>query len=101
MTATLALDDETLPSPATRWRPSAAALVAFGGFIFLAILVLTKATALLEPDDYAYRASIVALSHGHILLTNTQYEALNRPARDEWRPGNSSVAPPRLWQMDQ
>jgi hypothetical protein len=78
MTATLALDDETLPSPATRWHPSAAALVAFGGFIVFAILVLTKATALLEPDDYAYRASIVALSHGHILLTNTQYEALNR-----------------------
>ena len=78
MTATLSLDDETAPTATTRWHPSAAALVALGGFIVFAILVLTKATALLEPDDYAYRASIVALSHGHILLTNAQYEALNR-----------------------
>ncbi|HEY1223171.1 MAG TPA: hypothetical protein VGE75_06725, partial [Acidimicrobiales bacterium] len=78
MTATLSLDDETIPADSTRWRPSAAALVALGGFVIFAILVLTKATALLEPDDYAYRASIVALSHGHILLTNAQYEALNR-----------------------
>jgi len=78
MTATLSLDDETRPADSTRWRPSAAALVALGGFVIFAILVLTKATALLEPDDYAYRASIEALSHGHILLTNAQYEALNR-----------------------
>ena len=56
MTATLSLDDETIPADSTRWRPSAAALVALGGFVIFAILVLTKATALLEPDDYAYRA---------------------------------------------
>jgi hypothetical protein len=31
---------------------------------------------MLEPDDYAYRASIVALSHGQILLSNSQYLAL-------------------------
>jgi hypothetical protein len=31
---------------------------------------------MLEPDDYAYRASIVALSHGQILLTNVQYLSL-------------------------
>jgi len=41
-------------------------------------VVLTHAPALLEPDDYAYRASIVALSQGHILLTNSQYHALAR-----------------------
>ncbi|MFZ1062239.1 MAG: hypothetical protein WAN30_02080 [Acidimicrobiales bacterium] len=77
MTATLSLDDE-LDTPHVRWRPSVPALLAVGGFAVFVILVLTKATALLEPDDYAYRASIVALSHGHILLTNAQYEALNR-----------------------
>jgi hypothetical protein len=31
---------------------------------------------MLEPDDFAYRASIVALSHGEILLSNAQYLAL-------------------------
>jgi hypothetical protein len=31
---------------------------------------------MMEPDDYAYRASIVALSEGHVLLTNAQYLAL-------------------------
>jgi hypothetical protein len=38
--------------------------------------VLVRAPQLLEPDDYAYRASIVALSEGHLLLTNAQYFAL-------------------------
>jgi hypothetical protein len=31
---------------------------------------------LLEPDDYAYRASIVALTQGHIALTQAQYTVL-------------------------
>jgi hypothetical protein len=52
--------------------------VAALGFLGFCALVLSHATALLEPDDYAYRASIVALSQGHILLTNAQYEALAR-----------------------
>jgi len=78
MTATLSLDDDQLPISSARWRPSAPALLALGGFALFVVLVLTRATALLEPDDYAYRASIVALSHGHIVLTNAQYNALNR-----------------------
>src|SRR5665213_2209627 len=40
------------------------------------MVVLSRSSAILEPDDYAYRASIVALSHGQILLTNAQYLAL-------------------------
>jgi hypothetical protein len=48
------------------------------GFAALCVLVLTKASQLLEPDDYAYRASIVALSQGHLLLSTAQYEALAR-----------------------
>jgi hypothetical protein len=33
---------------------------------------------MLEPDDYAYKASIIALRHGEILLTNAQYATLGR-----------------------
>ena len=49
------------------------AVVAFIGF---AIAVLAKSPSLLEPDDYAYRASITALTHGWVLLTSGQYHCL-------------------------
>jgi hypothetical protein len=49
-------------------------LIVFAAFC---VAVLTRTAQMLEPDDYAYRASIVALTHGHILLTNAQYIALN------------------------
>jgi hypothetical protein len=51
-------------------------LVAVGVFVALCIGVLIRTPQLLEPDDFAYRASIVALSQGHVLLTNAQYLAL-------------------------
>jgi len=51
----------------------AVALAAFAG---LCIAVLTRSTALLEPDDLAYRASIVALSNGHLTLSTAEYHAL-------------------------
>jgi len=51
-------------------------LLALAAFAGLCIAVLMRARQLLEPDDYAYRASIVALGHGHILLSNAQYLAL-------------------------
>jgi hypothetical protein len=50
--------------------------VAVAAFLAFAIAVLTKSTALLEPDDYAYRASITALTHGWVLLTSAQYHAV-------------------------
>jgi hypothetical protein len=50
--------------------------VAVAAFAALCVAVLTRSTQLLEPDDYAYRASVVALTHGHITLTNAQYTAL-------------------------
>jgi hypothetical protein len=56
--------------------------LAAAGFAALCIVVLTHATQLLEPDDYAYQASIVALSHGHVLLTTAQYHALARQLGD-------------------
>jgi hypothetical protein len=56
------------------WSPEAG--IALAAFAALCVAVLTRSMQLLEPDDYAYRASIVALTHGHITLTNAQYAAL-------------------------
>ena len=53
-------------------------LVAFACFLVLCAAVLSHPTRLVEQDSYAYRASIVALSHGHVTLTTDQYEALRR-----------------------
>jgi hypothetical protein len=47
-----------------------------GIFAVFCVMVLVRSPQLLEPDDYAYRASIVALSEGHLLLTNAQFLAL-------------------------
>ncbi len=52
--------------------------VAVAAFAGLCVAVLTRSTALLEPDDLAYRASIVALSHGHLTLSTAEYQALTR-----------------------
>jgi hypothetical protein len=44
---------------------------------------LSRPVKLLEPDDYAYRASIVALTEGHVLLTDAQYRELAARRRQE------------------
>jgi hypothetical protein len=59
-----------------RFRVRNEGLVAVAAFAAMCVVVLLKAPQLLEPDDFAYRASIVALSEGHLLLTNAQYLAL-------------------------
>ena len=51
--------------------------VAVAAFAALCVTVLVRSAQLLEPDDVAYRASIVALTHGHISLTSAQYQALS------------------------
>ena len=61
--------------------------LALAGFIGLCVAVLVRAPQLLEPDDYAYRASIVALSQGHLLLTNAQYLRLNAQLSVHGLPG--------------
>lgn len=67
------------PARGRRERAELAELaVAGAGFAVLCALVLTKSPAMLEPDDYAYQASIVALAHGHLLLSSAQYHALSR-----------------------
>ena len=61
----------------TRRFPTAEVAIAIGTFALFCVAVLTKATKLLEPDDAAYQASIVALIHGHITLSTAQYNALS------------------------
>ena len=52
-------------------------LLAFAAFAVLCILVLSFPPRLVEPDDYAYRASIVAMTQGHLLtLSTAQVHAL-------------------------
>jgi hypothetical protein len=53
-------------------------VVAAAAFAGLCVAVLTRAPQLLEPDDLAYRASIVALAHGHLTLSTAEYQALGR-----------------------
>jgi len=45
-------------------------------FVAMCVAVFLRAPATVGAGDYAYRASIVALSQGHLLLTNAQYLAL-------------------------
>ncbi|MGC2169336.1 MAG: hypothetical protein WA580_09560, partial [Acidimicrobiales bacterium] len=61
--------------------------LALAAFVGLCVAVLAKTPRLLEPDDYAYRASIVALSHGHLLLTNAQYLSLYTQLSSHGQPG--------------
>ena len=42
-------------------RDRAEAFVAVAAFAVLCVVVLSSAARLVEPDDYAYRASIVAI----------------------------------------
>jgi hypothetical protein len=62
-------------------------IVAFSAFLLMCLVVLVRAPQLLEPDDYAYRASIIALSQGHLLLTNAQYVALKAQLSAHGGPG--------------
>ena len=67
----LAVDLARPPRPS--WPEIVVAVLIFVAFCGI---VLAKSPALLEPDDYAYRASIHALAHGDVTLTAAQYQAL-------------------------
>ncbi len=63
--------------------------LAVAAFTVLCILVLRVTPQLVEPDDYAYRASIVAMTEGHFLtLSGAQMQAL---AQALGGPGGSAV----------
>jgi hypothetical protein len=71
------------------WMEAAFAAVAFAA---LCVAVLSVATQAAEPDDGAYRASIVAATEGHFLtLSTAQAERLAREL------GDNPDAPPNQW----
>jgi hypothetical protein len=71
------------------WAEGALAVAAFAT---LCVVVLSVAAQPAEPDDGAYRASIVAMTQGHFLtLSTAQAEALAR------RLGDNPEAPPNEW----
>ncbi len=83
----------------TPWAEVAVALICFA---VLTGAALTRSVALLEPDDYAYRASIVALTEGHVLLSDAQYQDLaGRLAREDAAGGLSGSRGIAQWtQLD-
>jgi hypothetical protein len=76
-------DDASPYSRATRAELWTTAAI----FATFCVVVLLRSPQLLEPDDYAYRASIVALSEGHVLLTNAQFLALRAQLSVHGGPG--------------
>src|SRR5215471_2977310 len=57
--------------------PRAEIALAVAAFALLCAVVLMTAPQLVEPDDYAYRASIVGITDGHLLtLSTAQVHAL-------------------------
>ena len=52
-------------------RERAEGFAALAAFAVLCMIVLSVASRLVEPDDYAYRASIVAITQGHFLTLST------------------------------
>jgi hypothetical protein len=71
------------------WVEAALAVVAFA---VMCIAVLSVAAQTAEPDDGAYRASIVAMTEGHFLsLSTAQAEALAAKL------GDNPAAPPNQW----
>ena len=66
--------------------------LAAAAFAALCVAVLSVAAVPAEPDDGAYRASIVAMTDGHFLtLSSAQALALARDLRD------NPAAPPNQW----
>jgi hypothetical protein len=68
------------------------AALAVLAFAVMCIAVLSVAAQTAEPDDGAYRASIVAMTEGHFLtLSMSQAEALSAKL------GDNPTAPPNQW----
>ena len=53
------------------------ALATITAWALFCVTLMSKVPLLFEPDDYAYRASIVALKNGLITLSQAQYVQLN------------------------
>src|SRR6266571_535240 len=82
--------------PVTAPRPGRAEIaLAAAAFALLCVVVLRTAPQLVEPDDYAYRASIVGITDGHLLtLSAAQVHALAEQLLSPPRAGQAvSVRP--------
>ena len=76
MTALAPAAEVARPRARTLWDVAEACL-AVAAFAVLCVLVLRASPYLPEPDDYAYRASIVAMTDGHFFtLSGAQAHAL-------------------------
>ena len=76
MTALAHTSDVARPVARSWWDVAEACLAAVA-FAVLCVLVLRASPYLPEPDDYAYRASIVAMTDGHFFtLSGAQAHAL-------------------------
>src|SRR6204780_269971 len=76
MTAVAQTPEVARPTARSGWD-AAEACVAVAAFAVLCVLVLRAVPYLPEPDDYAYRASIVAMTDGHFFtLSGAQAYAL-------------------------
>ena len=94
-------DEELRPGRVDRVAPDAGrsirllcveAVLAAVAFATLCVGVLSIASQSAEPDDGAYRASIVAMTEGHFLtLSTAQAETLARKL------GDNPSAPPNQW----
>jgi hypothetical protein len=102
MSASASRDDAVLPGRADQGEPGAGRglrllcaemALAAAAFAALCIVVLSVAPQLgVEPDDGAYRASIVAMTEGHFLtLSDAQAETL------AGKLGDNPAAPPNQW----
>jgi hypothetical protein len=99
--ASASRDKVALPGRADRAVPDARrgirlvwveAALAAAAFAALCVVVLSVAPQSAEPDDGAYRASIVAMTEGHFLTMSTaQAETLARKL------GDNPAAPPNQW----
>jgi hypothetical protein len=85
--------DEVVPAAKCGIRVQRAeATLALAAFAALCVVVISVAPQSAEPDDGAYRASIVAMTEGHFLtLSTAQAEALARKL------GDNPAAPPNQW----
>jgi hypothetical protein len=85
---------------APRSRPLAAlvraeVLLALAAFAVLCLAVLRATPALVEPDDYAYRASIVAVTDGDPLtLSSAQVSTLAAQLAGDTGPGRHAFGAP-------
>ena len=82
---------QALPAARVRVRRDhTETFAALAAFAVLCLLVLSVASRSVEPDDYAYRASIVAITQGHFLTLFTAQ--VDRLAAQLPAPGGGPVA---------